>query len=315
MPGQATAELVATSVFHAKLQQTVAVAFEELFHRLMFHSEPGYVPVRLSNDHGADGLNFWNGTVYACYGSTTADSTKVVKKFREDFQSACRQRRGEFTHFVFVHNDSGGADADLTHAMAQAADEEPDVQFTIWVRLSLTERFLALEPHQQRRVIQQDLDVELLPRVGIEHVSDLLGSLTERVNELDPDDLSAVPVPKWNKLDFNEITGWERKLLRDTWKHLGLVDAYYRGHRDELAEDRAARALSTRYAKLRDDGEDPDSIVVELRTYVAGAGPSGAKLMAAYTVLAYFLQTCHIFENPPDSDPTAPVGSNSHAAA
>lgn len=300
MAGEAAAELVATATFEALLHQTTDSAFEKLFHDLMARSaNGGYIPVQRSGDQGADGLGIWGGKLYACYGSTTADPAVAIRKFREDLRSACDNRGGEFTEFVFVHNDTGGANADLTRAIANAAKQYPGVRITPWGQRELLDLFLDLEPHQQRRVLGRDLDITLLPRTGIKDVGDLLDSLTKQVEQIHPDDLDALPLPPPDKLDFNRIKGWELKALRDGWKQTGLVEAYYRDHRDEMAQSLATQALNTRYLKLRDDDLSPNEIIIELRTFIAGGAPSVAKLVAAYTVLAFFFQRCHIFENAP----------------
>jgi hypothetical protein len=314
MPGEAAAELVATVAFEAMLHKTSDSAFEALFHDLMARTgKGGYIPVQRSGDQGADGLGIWGGKLYACYGSTTADPTVAIRKFREDFRSACDNRGGEFTEFVFVHNDTGGAHPDLTRAIAAAAKLYPDVKVTTWGQRELTDLFLGLEAHLQGRVLGKDLDVTLLPRTGIRDVADLLDSLTKQVEQIHADDFDVLPIPSPDKLDFNRIEGWERKLLREGWKQTSLVEAYYRDHRDAMAESHATLALSSRYTKLRDHELTPTEIIVELRIYVGGGAASAAKLVAAYTVLAHFFQRCHIFENPPDVG--APVETGSHAAS
>jgi hypothetical protein len=300
MAGEAAAELVATAAFEALLQQTTRDSFEDLFHDLMAQKHNGYLPVRRSGDQGADGLGIWNRRLFACYGSTTADPEVAIRKFREDLRSACTNRRGEFSEFVFVHNDTGGSHPDLSRQIARAGLDYPEIVITPWGQREVLDLFLDLEYHQQRRVLGRDLDVGLMPRAGLDEVGDVLDALTKQVEQLRPDDLSRLPLPKPDKLDFNRIEGWEHNFLCDGWKHTGLVDSYYRGHRDMMAEPLAAQALNSRYEKLRGHGLSPNEITCELLVYVTGGAPSGAKLVAAYTVLAYFLQRCHIFENPPD---------------
>ncbi|WP_026922892.1 ABC-three component system protein [Glycomyces arizonensis] len=295
MAGQANYDLLAERLFHTTLDTTTDTSFEVLFGRLMTYAEPGFAPVRLSADHGADGLDYWSGKLYACYGSTTADPYKAIAKFRKDFESACRQRPGEFSEFVFVHNDAGGSHPDLTHAIAQAALAQPSIKITNWGRGHLTTLFLDLEQHQQERVIGRDMDAVLLSRVGITEVADLLENLAEPVSELDPDDMGSLPLPNPEKLDFNEITGLERRWLQKSWKHTSMVRDYYALHRDPLA----AEALGSRYRRLRSDGLVPNKIVENLRIYVTGSATSAEHHLASYIVLAYFLERCHIFENPP----------------
>jgi len=293
---------VAKAAFEALLQQTTRDSFEDLFHNLMAQTQNGYLPVRSSGDKGADGLGIWDGKLFACYGSTTADPDVAIRKFREDLRSACDNRGGEFTEFVFVHNDTGGAHPDLSRAISSAQLDYPGVLVTTWGQREVRDMFLDLEYHQQRRILGRDLDASLLPRKGLDELGELLDALTKQIEQLKPDELALLPLPKPGKLDFNRIEGWEHNFLCEGWKHTGLVDEYYRFHRDAMAEALATQAMNSRYEKLRDHGLGPNEIIAELLVYVTGGAPSGAKLIAAYTAMAYFLQRCHIFENPPDDN-------------
>lgn len=315
MPGEATLEMLAQAQFYAKLQVTTDTAFEELFHELMSQTgQGGYLAVRSRGDKGADGLGIWDGKLYACYGSTTADPSIAIRKFRDDLRSACDNRSGEFAEFVFVHNDTGDAHPDLSRAIAQAKRDYPNLKITPWGRRELRNLFLDLQPRQWRRILGSDLEVSaLVPRVGMEEVAHLLEDLTGRVQLAPADLMSEIPLPKADKLDFNGITGGNRDLLVLVWKHTGLAEEYFRGHRDPMAEPQAVEALRTRYVDLRDDGADAEETISELLVYVGGAALSGDRFLAAYTVLAYFLQCCHIFENPPDVG--AGVETGPHAAA
>ncbi|MFC3494425.1 ABC-three component system protein [Glycomyces rhizosphaerae] len=315
MTGEPLYRRFVRDAFKSMLKETTDTAFEKLFHELMAKSATGgYLPVRSSGDRGADGLGIWDGKLYACYGSTTQNPAVAIRKFRKDIQSACTNRAGEFREFVFVHNDAGGSHPDLGSAIAAAQLEYPGITITPWGEDRLIDLLLDLEPHLQRRILKDELDFTMLvSRTGIEEVSDLLDTLTKLMPAPRPDDMSSIPLPKENKLDFNRIVDWNREWLRQAWKYTTLVDTYYDSHRDEMAEPFAAQAMNSRYSELFEAGSDADEIIEDLLLCVGGGSLAGRKLMAAYTVLAYFLQRCHIFENPPDVGTQVETGS--HAAS
>src|SRR4051812_2255356 len=103
-------------VFYRKLHELEENAFETFFHSIMRAVTTDYVPVRAYGDlgdMGADALAIYGDKLYACYGPRVPDIGRLKSKFKSDLKSALAQRSGEFSTFVFVHNDRLGLHPEL----------------------------------------------------------------------------------------------------------------------------------------------------------------------------------------------------------
>ncbi len=109
--------------FMEKLAELHGEAFEGFFHDVMCARYPDFLDVRTHGnlgDQGSDGLSLHGGKLYACYAPATFDVAKVRKKFHDDLDSARRQRPGQFSTFVFVHNDLRGIHPEVATMLAEA---------------------------------------------------------------------------------------------------------------------------------------------------------------------------------------------------
>lgn len=136
-------------------------------------------------------------------------------------------------------------------------------------------------------------------------ISDILGAeikdiapLLKAVEDALPAPLAEVtPVPV-DKLERNAFSDWSTELLRQGRRRSPAVGAYFSSlkTRPMFRDDLGAR-FTTKYLGLRDDGLTPDEILGALLEWMAGPSPHPKAYGAAFTVIAYFLDQCDIYES------------------
>ncbi|GGL27143.1 hypothetical protein GCM10011588_47370 [Nocardia jinanensis] len=102
------------------------------------------------------------------------------------------------------------------------------------------------------------------------------------------------------KLDFNGFSEDTKEDLRRMMVRSLDIDLYYSQRVDVTERDEVAAGFNEEYLRLRREFDDPDDILWQLEQYVLGnASAPHANRRAAMAVLAYFFQSCDIFDNPP----------------
>lgn len=284
-------------------------AFEDFFHRLMSARYADFVQVRTHGnlgDLGADGLRLHNGRLYACYAPEVFDAVKVGGKFGGDLAKALRKRPGEFKAFVFVYNDARGLHPEVTRLLAQARRDHPAIEFEPMGPPHLLRKLFDLLRHEIEDLLRAPIQVEnLVYGVGLEDLAPLLQHLVEnrrRANgRATPREVSAL------KMDYNALSDDDQEMLRLGMRHTHLVEQYYQGVTDVTERDEVAADFNAYYRQMAEQHQNPDEVVTELQKYVAGnqRGRAGTEI-ALWVVLAYFFETCDIFQEPPPGwQPTA----------
>ena len=67
--------------------------------------------------------------LYACYGPESPDDYETGRKFKSDLASAVKNRPGQFSTFVFVHNDRRGMHPRVATEIINSAQAHPSLTF------------------------------------------------------------------------------------------------------------------------------------------------------------------------------------------
>jgi hypothetical protein len=277
-------------------------AFEDYFHRLMTARYPDFVQVRTHGnigDLGADGLRLHSGRLYACYGPETFDASKVGGKFSSDLAKALAKRPGEFKAFVFVYNDARGLHPEVTRLLAQARNRHPGLEFEPMGPPHLLRKLFELVRADIEDLLRAPIPVQdLVYGIGLDDLAPLLQHLMEHRRRAHGQ--AAAREISGLKMDYNRLGEDDREMLRQGMRHTHLIEQYYQGLVDVTERDEVAADFNAYYRDIAGQYREPDDVVVELQKYVAGnqRGTSAMEL-ALWAVLAYFFETCDIFEEPP----------------
>ncbi|GAA2491594.1 hypothetical protein Ahu01nite_028490 [Winogradskya humida] len=251
-------------------------------------------------DIGADGLRLHNRKLYACYGPQTPDPTKIKRKFLDDLEKAITKRGEHFTTFVFVHNDRRDAiHPEVSVLLNQARIDHANLGFEQLGPNHLYRELCRLDRDAIADLLECDFPtIDRLYRVGPSDLEPLLAHLvTNRRSGAIP--ASAREVPP-HKLDYNELGPEDRDDLIQAMRHAPLVEDYYQARTDITERDEVAEGFNAYYRDLRQEYQDPAEMIWKLQEYVTGnARQSREQERAVMVILAYFFETCDVFEEPP----------------
>jgi hypothetical protein len=302
--------LYAKVIFTAQFSELHTNAFQGFFQTLMQYRNPSFLPVRphgRMGDQGSDGLCVNGHKLYACYAPQSPNDAETTSKFRSDLASALRQRPGQFSTFVFVHNDRLGMHPRIASEIVRARAQHPGITFEQMGKIAIWREFMRLELFEAEDMLGQEIKVEeLVYGIGLADLEPLLSHLGRTRG--DRQWVLAHAIPQ-RKIEFNEFGADVREFLIHGLRFVRQVADYYELYKDILVRDETAAAFRERYQELQSADLSPDEIFQELFVYVAGNRlPDPATLTSVYTILSYFFQSCDIFEEPPSDFALSPGG-------
>lgn len=307
--------LYAKVIFEAQFAELHDNAFQEFFQKLMQYRYPTFLPVvpyGSLGDQGSDGLCTNQDKLYACYGPQSPNDQATTSKFKSDLTTAINKRSGQFSTFVFVHNDRRGMHPRIAAELMGAKHAYPALTFEQMGKVRFWKEFMQLTIEEAQDLLGQEIRVEeLVYGLSLMDLEPLLTHLGRTRGRSEWSEAHAIPM---HKLEFNNFTPDLQSYIIHGMRFAKQVDDYYEGYYDVLARDETAAAFKEKYLSLIPLDLTSDEIFQELLVYVIGnMVPAPALYTSAYTILSYFLQRCHIFEEPPDSYSYMPGSANDSA--
>ena len=257
-------------------------------------------------DGGSDGIAEGGDICYACYGSRAqGDSERALRdKVESDFRRAL-ECWDSFTKWRFVTNSPTGPL--VGEHLFKISKEHSDG----------TSRPLAI-----RIWGCDDLWIEVISRLDVDRLNyifpgvpwmvdielgdmiPLLDALGRGENVTGDTGGAVAPVP-YGKVEFNGLPEPSRIEMNVGRRYAHRIRNWYQRSTDPTRYDRHATRFKGLYEEYRSCTDEPSAILERLYVALAGdnfrAQPRRAE--AAYAVLAYFFDECHIFETPPaDND-------------
>lgn len=278
----------------------------------MSAADPSFVDVRTHGNIGdlaSDGLTLHDGKLYACYAPEKPDVTKTISKFESDLENAIKKRGGQFTEFVFVHNDARGIHPELSKTLSSAASKHPDIKFSTLGMRHIRDMLGPLDRNQVEQLLGVPLPVQHEISFGLSEMEELLKYLAKQRIPSDP--AMGLEQVSARKLDHNEFSPDTQSELREGMKYSSIIDSYYQDRIDVTERDEVAARFQAEYASAAEELDDPEDIMLRLRIFLSGTKVTRADDYRAQTaILAYFFQTCDIFEDAPDDQPATPTRVN-----
>lgn len=286
-----------------RLSELHGEEFERFFHNLMCARYDDFLDVRTHGnigDVGSDGISLHNRKLYACYAPQVFSVSNLNGKIRDDLRKAKEKRKAEFDTFVFVHNDPRGMRPEVSQTLGELSRENPDMLFEQFGFRKFSDEINKLERWAVEDLFGCPLPArEVAYGLAADDVIPLLDHLrTLRKKPTGQDSLDAVSALK---LDYNRFSEEVHEELLGVM-HLGRdIDDYYTQRSDVVERDEVAAGFRSEYLQVRQETSDPDTILWYLEQYILGnASVPIPKRKAAIAILAYFFQTCDIFEDAPD---------------
>lgn len=257
-------------------------------------------PAGSLGDGGCDGLAESGTILYACYGQrpTRNAERELAAKIRSDFTRA-RDKWTIFHIWKFVTNAPVGPESTREIAELQQLHSETSER-PISIRVVKPDGLW----DSVVGTFETDVLNEIFPGApGIENIElndllpllDTLGS-SDQVTGL-PEQVSPVPL---SKMDFNDLSDGSRIEFNSGRLLAPRIDRWYEESSEPELYDNHGERFRALYQEARAVTTDPTEILERL--YVAVAGPNfrmdGKRANAAFSVVSYFFDSCHIFEMP-----------------
>jgi len=250
-------------------------------------------PYGASGDLKCDGRLVSSNTVFQCYAPDAMKVAPLIAKINSDFAGAC-EHWADMQEWVFVHNDGRGLPAEAIQRLDELRKTHAPLKIATWSEPELFDITMKLDLSKLQALFGHVVSRAIMDRLVMADLQPIIDALERR--EPQPDDLPLTP-PSAQKLEKNALSEDSAQLLRHGRRKAALVEIFFRkGSRPELGE-RIAEAFRQRYTHLKALDLPSDTIFKRLQEY-AGFSGEPKRQGAALAVLAYFFDSCDIFEDP-----------------
>ena len=279
-------------------------AFQEWLGAIMTRRySDDFIRIRLSKgDGGLDGYRLSTQTVYQVFAPREYTAIEMAKKIKGDFAHAkdtLAEKNLEMKEWIFVHNDPDDLPHEALTELAKLQADNPAIKVRRWEFTAIWNEIKQLAEDELVELFGTAPTLELLEGLCYQDIIPVIEHLaTEKSPPLPPTD---PPSPR--KLEFNELSEQRAVYIQQGRTKQGLVESYLAGMPDEDKPEEIAEAFRRRYKTHRDAGFDADQIFDELWQFAGGRvfAAEPVKLAGVMTVLAFYFDSCDIFENPPES--------------
>lgn len=240
--------------------------------------------------------------VYQCYAPSDFKPKVAAEKITTNFWGCHQHLEGRLRKWIFVHNHpTGELDKDcykaLNDLVAECEDRGLEIEILAWGIEQLWSALQTGISHSELRDLFGSPDPVNIDYACIE---ELLHHL-ERASY--PEDAAEVPQPALDKLEFNKLGPAYQMAIREGRNALRVVEGYLssRASSDPEFGEELAQRFRDRYRHWKDRGTFSANDIYEKLRLDAGwkASPDVQRELATRAILAYFFDSCDIFENPP----------------
>lgn len=294
-------------------------AFEDYVSKVLARFHDDFVnpaPSGTLGDGGCDGLAESGSIFYACYGQRPGRNAEreLAAKIGADFARGLSEWPS-FLTWKFVTNAPFGPESLGVLTALQQSHGPASVRPLRIRRVSSEDLWLEMVGTFDLAVLN-----ELFPGApGVENVelTDLLPLLDalDTARSVTESGAGVRPIPA-SKMDFNELPEASRIEFNAGRLLAPRIDRWYEGSSNPGLYDVHGERFRSLYREARVVTVVPAEVLERLYVSVAGTNfrTDGKRANAAFAVVSYFFDSCHIFETPP-TDGTGPEAEESDALA
>jgi len=250
-------------------------------------------PYGASGDLKCDGRLVSSNTVFQCYAPDAMKVAALIAKINADFAGAC-EHWADMQEWVFVHNDARGLPPEAIQRLDELRKTHAPLKITTWSEPELFDITMKLDLSKLQALFGHVVSRAIMDGLVMADLKPIIDALERR--EPQPDELPLTP-PSAQKLEKNALSEDSAQLLRHGRRKAGLVEMFFRKGPDPESGERIAEAFRQRYTHLKNLDLPADTIFKYLQEY-AGFSGEPKRQGAALAVLAYFFDSCDIFEDP-----------------
>lgn len=272
--------------------------FEGLFDKLMGLAYKGdYMPTRpwgRIGDRKNDGYLRSERRLFQVYAPNEMKAADAVSKIKEDFAGAKKHWEAYFDKWVFVHNADQGLPPHVVEKVAEIANNNTEIEISTWSWFELVDVFRRVSVEDKEAWFGPAPTEETKSKIGFTDLKIVLESIADRSPPLNSE-VRDVPA---GKIEANALSESVATLLRQGMIKTPMVDMFFSQWHDESLGERIAGAFKSKYLELKKT-HTPNVVFAELQAWAGGEElGSPEHQLAVLTVLAYYFESCEIFEEP-----------------
>lgn len=275
-----------------------ADAFQTFFEKLMgLAYKADFMACRPWGNQGDrknDGFLKSERCLFQVYAPIEMDAAKAIAKITEDFEGAKTHWGEHFDKWVFAHNATDGLPPHVQKVLLDFQGANPGITLENWglEEFRLILRKLTLDDLQSWfGFVPSD---ETKSELGFNDLKVVIETIADRPAPA-PREVKEVPM---GKIEANALSESVATLLKAGMAKAPLVRAFFEQWHDETLGERIAESFRAKYQSLH--GQFcPDVMFGELESWAGGADRGSPKRqLAVLAVLAYYFDSCDIFEEP-----------------
>lgn len=274
------------------------IEFQSFFEKLMGYAYRGDFmacrPWGNRGDRKNDGFLKSERRLFQVYAPDEMTERDAIKKINEDFEGAKTHWGEYFDKWVFVHNAADGLPPHVQQLLLDFEKASNGITLETWGlpelqcvfhKVSLADRvnWLGAAPTEETKA-----------NLGFADLRPILESISQRSA---PTNTAVRDVPM-GKIEANALSESVATLIKSGMVKAPLVGDFFDKWHDESLGECIAEAFRGEYRRLRDNFT-PNVIFAELQSWVGG-GQRGTPEheMAVLAIIAYYFDSCDIFEEP-----------------
>jgi hypothetical protein len=250
-------------------------------------------------DRKNDGFLKSERRLFQVYAPNEMAEASAIGKIKEDFEGAKAYWGAHFDKWVFAHNALDGLPPHVQKVLLDFEKANPGITLEPWCleEFRMVFRKLALDDTQSWfGFVPSD---QTKASLGF---SDLQVVLETIAHNAVPSSQVVKDVPM-RKIEANALSESVATLLKAGMAKAPLVEAFFRQWHDETLGERVADSFRAKYRDLRGKHR-PDDIFSALESWAGGLNRGSPQhQLAVLAIIAYFFDSCDIFEEPRATTP------------
>lgn len=287
--------------FDLEFQSKRANEFQLFFNKILNSRFPGdFIPTRTWGKEGdckCDGYIISSGDFFQVYAPDELEKSVTIKKMTDDFLGAIELWGDKIKTWVFVHNSRTGVPPFVLEQLLEFKEKHPDISFIHLGKDEIKDIFFHLSDADIKAIlgpVPTYADVNGLTMESIKQT--LLG--IESLNCSTESDAPITPVSE-RKLLANGLSQESKQLFELGMIKSNLVEKFFKQWYDPNCESYTAHEINSIYKAAKSDCLNPNEVFQRIFETINESDTSDTKRMVStLAVMAYFFQTCDIFEQP-----------------
>lgn len=277
--------------------------FQTLFERLMGLVYPedfmACRPWGNRGDRKNDGFLKSERCLFQVYAPNEMTEREAIKKIKEDFEGGKKHWGEHFDKWVFAHNAMNGLPPHVQQTILDFEKANPGITLQPWGWNEFLKVFRKVSEGDRNSWLGFAPSNETKAQIGFADLQPILESLGKKPA---PKDYAVRDVPT-GKIEANALSESVATLLKAGMTKAVLVGDFFIQWHDEALGEQIAEAFRDKYQSLRSQ-KSPDEIFSELQQWAGGEERGSPEYqMAVLAVIAYFFDSCDIFEEPRSQTP------------